>query len=166
MEYTPEGELRSRTERFQASLRGQGIDRALNCQNVDPFYFAGTVQESFLFISQDGEPILMVKKSLSRAMKESVLSNIMALENVRHIPGVLKDGGFNRMKIVGLEMDELPLMGMGVSTYLEEGMVFAFEPKLVFPGKGLVGIEDLYVVTSCGVKRLTSTEDQLFILSG
>jgi Xaa-Pro aminopeptidase len=166
MEYTPEGELKSRIERFQASLRGQGIDGALICQNVDLFYFAGNVQDSFLFIPQYGEPILMVKKSLSRAMRESALSKITALEKVRHIPEVLKDGGFDRMKTVGLEMDELPLLGMGVSTSLEEGMVFAFEPKLVFPEKGLVGIEDLYVVTSCGVKRLTSTEDQLFILPG
>ena len=65
---------------------------------------------------------------------------------------------------IGLEMDELPLLGMGVNTHLEEGMVFAFEPKLIFPEKGVVGIEDLYLVCSHGVEKLTSTKDQFFIL--
>ena len=67
---------------------------------------------------------------------------------------------------VGLEMDELPLLGVGVNTRLEEGMVFAFEPKLVFPERGVVGVEDLYLVCSHGVERLTVTEDQLIILPG
>ncbi|UCD71497.1 MAG: aminopeptidase P family N-terminal domain-containing protein, partial [Syntrophobacterales bacterium] len=108
MEYTPEGELKSRIQRFQASLREQGVDGALICQNVDLFYFAGTVQESFLFIPKEGEPALMVKKSYPRAMSESALSNIILLEKVRHIPGVLRDGGFGRSGIIGLEMDVLP----------------------------------------------------------
>jgi Xaa-Pro aminopeptidase len=41
-------------------------------------------------------------------------------------------------------------------------MVLAFEPKFVFPGKGVVGMEDDYVVTPSGVERLTLT-DQLLI---
>jgi Xaa-Pro dipeptidase len=55
---------------------------------------------------------------------------------------------------------------MGVNTHLEEGMVFAFEPKLIFPERGVVGIEDLYLVSSHGVEKLTSTGDQLVILPG
>jgi Xaa-Pro dipeptidase len=108
MEYTPESELKSRIGRFQDSLRGQGIDGALVCQNVDLFYFAGTIQESFLFIPQVGEPILMVKKSHARAMKESALSNIVSLEKVRHIPGIVRDGGFDHIRSIGLELDVLP----------------------------------------------------------
>ena len=65
---------------------------------------------------------------------------------------------------IGLEIDELPLLGMSVNTRLEEGMVFAFEPKLVFPERGVVGVEDLYVVCSNGVERLTLTKDELVIL--
>ncbi|MFQ6078417.1 MAG: aminopeptidase P family N-terminal domain-containing protein [Thermodesulfobacteriota bacterium] len=164
MEYTPEEELKSRIQRFQGSLRAQGVDGALICQNVDLFYFAGTIQESFLFIPQEGEPTLMVKKSYARAMRESALSTIIFLEKARHIPGVLRDGGFNHIGTIGLEIDELPLLGMGVNTYLEEGMVFPFEPKLIFPEKGVVGIENPYVVSSHGVEKLTSTGDQLVIL--
>jgi len=108
MEYTPERELKSRIRRFQGSLRGQKVDGALICQNVDLFYFSGTVQESFLFIPQEGEPILMVKKSWARAMRESALSTIEPLEKVRHIPGVLRDAGFGCIGTIGLELDVLP----------------------------------------------------------
>jgi len=41
-------------------------------------------------------------------------------------------------------------------------MVLAFEPKFVFPGQGVVGMEDDYVVTPSGVERLTLT-DQILI---
>jgi len=108
MEYTPEGELRSRIQRFQDSLKEQGADGALICQNVDLFYFAGTVQESFLLIPQEGEPMLMVKKSWARAMRESALSKIISLEKVRHIPRVLRDEGFTPLGTIGLELDVLP----------------------------------------------------------
>jgi Xaa-Pro dipeptidase len=108
VEYTPEGELKSRIQRFQDSLRGQGIAGALICQNVDLFYFTGTVQESFLFVPQEGESILMVKKSWARAMRESALSDIRVLKKARHIPGLLREGGFTALETIGLELDVLP----------------------------------------------------------
>ena len=37
---------------------------------------------------------------------------------------------------------------------LEEGMVFALEPKFVFPGLGAIGIENTWAVTADGVTRL------------
>jgi Xaa-Pro aminopeptidase len=39
-------------------------------------------------------------------------------------------------------MDELPVLAPGVPTPLEAGMTIAVEPKIVFPGRGMVGIED------------------------
>ena len=44
---------------------------------------------------------------------------------------------------------------------LAEGMVIALEPKFVFPGKGVVGLENDYLVTASGVERLTLTEQIL-----
>jgi Xaa-Pro aminopeptidase len=43
-------------------------------------------------------------------------------------------------------------------------MVIAFEPKFVFPGRGVVGMEDDYVVTSSGVERITLTEQKMICL--
>ncbi len=55
---------------------------------------------------------------------------------------------------VGLELDELPIIGKGMDTVLEQGMVFALEPKLILPGYGVVGVEDTCVVEKSGARRL------------
>jgi len=55
---------------------------------------------------------------------------------------------------VGIELDELPIIGHGFETPLEAGMVFALEPKFTFPD-GAVGIENTYLVTQDGLETLT-----------
>jgi len=64
----------------------------------------------------------------------------------------------------GLEIDELPLLAKGWEEPLEAGMVFALEPKFVFPGVGAVGIENSYLVTGDGAERLTSAPEDLLEL--
>jgi Xaa-Pro dipeptidase len=65
---------------------------------------------------------------------------------------------------LGLEIDEFPLIAPGFVQELAEGMVIALEPKFVFPGKGVVGLEDDYLVTPSGVERLTLTDQVLMKL--
>ena len=48
---------------------------------------------------------------------------------------------------------------------LEVGMAFAFEPKVVFPGEGALGIENTFYMSNEGLKRLTHSSDELVILS-
>jgi Xaa-Pro dipeptidase len=43
-------------------------------------------------------------------------------------------------------------------------MTFAFEPKIVFPGEGSVGIEDTVVVTHGGYEVLTQVDQNVFEL--
>jgi Xaa-Pro aminopeptidase len=59
---------------------------------------------------------------------------------------------------LGLEIDEYPILAPRFNQKLEPGMVIALEPMFVFPGKGIVGLEDDYVVTATGVERLTLTD--------
>lgn len=63
---------------------------------------------------------------------------------------------------IGLELNELPFLAKGQSYPLEEGMTFALEPKIVFPGKGSVGIENTVVVTKDGFEVLTPLEQKIF----
>ncbi len=56
---------------------------------------------------------------------------------------------------VGLEVDEYPFIAKGLDFELKEGMVFAFEPKVAFKGKGAVGIENTFLVKKDGVESLT-----------
>jgi Xaa-Pro dipeptidase len=67
---------------------------------------------------------------------------------------------------IGIEIDEYPFIARGFrDMVLEPGMVFAFEPKVVIPGEGSVGIENtFYISHSEGLKRLTFSDQQLVIL--
>jgi Xaa-Pro aminopeptidase len=65
---------------------------------------------------------------------------------------------------IGLEIDEFPLLAKGFSQPLEIGMVFAFEPKFIFPGVGVVALENDYVVTEHGVERLTHADDRIIVI--
>lgn len=62
---------------------------------------------------------------------------------------------------VGLELDEFPFIASGQKMILEKGMVVALEPKLVIPGKGVVGIENTHVVTETGLKQLASAPQEI-----
>jgi Xaa-Pro aminopeptidase len=43
-------------------------------------------------------------------------------------------------------------------------MVFAFEPKFIFPEIGAVALEDDYVVTGDGVEKLTCADDEIIVI--
>ncbi|MBI5657227.1 MAG: aminopeptidase P family protein [Geobacter sp.] len=67
---------------------------------------------------------------------------------------------------VGVEIDEYPFIARGFDEMvMEPGMAFAFEPKVVFPGEGAVGIENTFYLADDGsLKRLTHSPDELVIL--
>ncbi|KRE70407.1 M24 family metallopeptidase [Paenibacillus sp. Soil750] len=60
---------------------------------------------------------------------------------------------------IGLEIDELPVLAKGFKYPLAPGMVIAIEPKFTFPGRGVVGIEDTYLITEDGYEKLTVSRD-------
>ncbi len=66
---------------------------------------------------------------------------------------------------VGIEIDEYPFLARGFSDMsLEVGMVFAFEPKLVFPEVGAVGIENTFHLSENGLEQLTFSRENIVIL--
>jgi Xaa-Pro dipeptidase len=67
---------------------------------------------------------------------------------------------------LGVEIDEYPFIARGFNQMsLETGMAFAFEPKVVFPGEGAIGIENTFYLSNEGLMRLTYSSDELVILN-
>jgi len=58
---------------------------------------------------------------------------------------------------IGLELNELPVITPHRPQILTEGMVFAIEPKFVFPGEGSIGIEADFIVRKESPERVTKT---------
>jgi Xaa-Pro aminopeptidase len=65
---------------------------------------------------------------------------------------------------VGLELDELPILAKGFKAPLQEGQTVAIEPKFIFSGVGVVGIENTWLVTATGAEKLTCLADDLVVL--
>ncbi|WP_419656959.1 PepP: Xaa-Pro dipeptidase, M24 family [Desulfosarcina variabilis str. Montpellier] len=78
-----------------------------------------------------------------------------------HFMGV----GKNRIRFIGhgigLEVDEFPFLASGQKLPLQENMVVALEPKLIYPGIGVVGIENTHLVTPSGLVSLTHAKEQI-----
>ena len=67
---------------------------------------------------------------------------------------------------VGLELDQLPVLAKGFAVPLQANQVIAVEPKFVIPGKGVIGIENTFVVTDEGGQRLSDFSDGIVFLEG
>lgn len=65
---------------------------------------------------------------------------------------------------VGVELDELPVLAKGFDFELKRNMVFALEPKFTFPGVGVVGTENTFVVQAGGAERITLAPDSIAIV--
>jgi len=67
---------------------------------------------------------------------------------------------------IGIEIDEYPFIAKGFRDMrLEPGMAFAFEPKLVFPGEGAVGIENSFYIADDGsLKQLTFSDEKIIMM--
>lgn len=65
---------------------------------------------------------------------------------------------------IGLEVDEFPFLATGQKLKLKEGMTIALEPKLIFPDRGVVGIENTHVVTRDGLEQLGKYPEEIMII--
>ncbi|BHH83088.1 M24 family metallopeptidase [Desulforhopalus sp. 52FAK] len=66
---------------------------------------------------------------------------------------------------VGLELDEFPFIAKGQKLPLEKGMIIALEPKTIFKGYGVVGIENTHLVTDDGLESLGQYPDKINTIS-
>ena len=64
---------------------------------------------------------------------------------------------------IGLELVENPILAKGRPTRLQEGMVFAVEPKFLFKDRFAAGIESMIQITRTGSRFLSVTENKIFI---
>ncbi|MEX1031247.1 MAG: Xaa-Pro peptidase family protein [Paenibacillaceae bacterium] len=71
-----EYECEIRIERLQLAMRDREINGFLITQNVDLYYFSGSMQTGYLFIPVMGDPIYYVRRSVQRAMSEAVIRTV------------------------------------------------------------------------------------------
>ncbi len=96
-----------RIDGLKRNMAEAGIDFCVILQNVDMFYFTGTVQKGVLVVPVDRDPIFFVEKSVERARLETPLV-VTPIENDKAIKEILR-----RKKITkgtgGMELDVVPV---------------------------------------------------------
>jgi Xaa-Pro aminopeptidase len=104
------------------------------------------IQDTMASMLKPGAIPSEIYRTIMAGIEPSFLTNLMGF-------------GDRRVKFlghgVGLWIDETPVIAEGFNEPLEEGMVFALEPKKGIPDVGLVGIENTFVVTPQGGWSLT-----------
>ena len=99
---TPRSEIEARIKRLQEQMGD--LTGAIILGSINLGYFSGTAQEGLIYIPRDGQPTLMIRKSLERAAEEAAIS---PLPQKRH-RSLQKDLGISSRARIGLELDILP----------------------------------------------------------
>ena len=119
-------ESEQRIIRLQQELRDKGIDGALFIYPIDVYYFSGTRQTATLWVPADGNPLLMVRKSYARAVKESQIENSVPFPSSKEFPAQFSEA----VKKVGMTFDVIPVQQ------------YNYYAKLL-PGRELVDISSI-----------------------
>ena len=126
---------------------GKISDKAFQAHQV-----ALEIQEEILLMMRPGavcEDIYL--KSLELAKKYGLADCFMGINQQARFVG----------HGIGIEVNELPIIGVRSRTELQPGMVLAVEPKFVIKGTGAVGIENSYAITENGNEKLTKLVEEI-----
>ncbi len=98
-------ESKQRVIRLQQHLQNANIDGALIIFAIDIYYFTGTRQNSLLWVPAVGIPVLLVRKSLSRARSESMVEDVRPFPSSKELPLLFDD----TIRKVGMTFDVVPV---------------------------------------------------------
>ena len=122
---------------------------------------------------QAHEAMQQIQATIKQVAKPGILAGVLysiAVELAKDLGYAdhLMGTGDHRIRFighgVGTELDEYPFLAKGQPMPLEKGMVIAVEPKLVFPGKGVVGVENTHVVMENGLQQLGQFPDDITVV--
>ena len=103
MKYVPREEIKTRISKVKTLMEKASLNGAFFHYKIDYYYLAGTMQDSILYIPLEDEPILFVKREISRARRESPIEQIVPIRSMKDIFAHI-----GPMKRVGLQLDVMP----------------------------------------------------------
>jgi len=105
----PDYEIKSRIGGIQERLQEADIQGLLIVQRVDLYYFSGTAQNGFLFIPAQGPPLLLIRKYMPRARRESAIENMVEITSPKEVPDRIIDFYGRIPATLGFELDVVPV---------------------------------------------------------
>ncbi|MDP4183177.1 MAG: M24 family metallopeptidase, partial [Bacillota bacterium] len=114
-------------------------------------------------VVREHEKCVSIQNEIARRLKPGEIPEDIFDSIINDLsPNFLKNFmGFKDRKVnflghgIGLQIDELPVIAKGFCQPLQEGMVFALEPKKGIENVGMVGVENTFIVMREGGKCIT-----------
>jgi len=110
------------------------------------------IQNRIAGMLRPGEKPSHIYSTIMESLDEEFLTNFM---------------GYDKRKVkflghgIGLHVNELPVLAKGFDDPIQDGMVFAVEPKVGIKGIGMVGLENTFIVTPEGGVCITGNHPGL-----
>ena len=105
----PSSEIEDRIIKIQKRLRKLQIEGLLIVQRVDLFYFSGTAQNGFLYIPAQGDPLLLIRKYMPRARRESSIGNMVEIKSPKEVPERIVEFYGHLPGTLAFELDVVPV---------------------------------------------------------
>jgi Xaa-Pro aminopeptidase len=105
----PASEIENRHHLLKRRMQAADIDGLLIVQRVDLLYLSGTAQNAVLYIPVEGDPVLYVRRDLTRAKAESPLEHVVGIDSIQELPRRILDFHRGLPQRLGLELDVLPV---------------------------------------------------------
>lgn len=141
-------EVQQRGNAMQKLLQEKGVDGALFIFPIDVYYFSGTRQNATLWLPATGEPILLVRKSLSRAREESPLGDIRPFPSSKEFAAVLPA----EAQKIGFTFDVAPVQQLNFYSKLLTGREFVDISPLNREVRSVKSSYELQQLKECGDK--------------
>ncbi|MEW6622388.1 MAG: Xaa-Pro peptidase family protein [Bacillota bacterium] len=148
-----EKEIKNRITKLQDKLKVLELDGALILERANLYYFSGTGQNCYLFIPSCGEPILMVKRDLDRALLESPLKNIVPIRSRKEIISILEDCGVCPITSIGMELDVIPVNWYLYFTKIFKGSIVSDISLTIRDVRMIKSSYEISLIRESGVKH-------------
>jgi len=103
MLFTPKREIESRIANLRPLMEKASLDGAFFHYKIDYYYLSGTMQDAFLLVPLEEDPILFVRRELSRARRESPLEKLVPVKSFSDVKPYTKG-----LKRIGFQLDVAP----------------------------------------------------------
>jgi len=115
----PELEERWRRCRLLISEIVPGAAGLIVFSRLNIYYLSGTLGSGLFWFPLDGEPVLLCRRGLERAVLESPMTGIRSFKSYRDVEAVLRDAGSPLGQKIAVEMNGLSwALGAGFTRHL------------------------------------------------
>ena len=105
LEQLPISETERRIELCRTLMRRFAPEAGgmLICSRISIYYLSGTLGIGLLWVPMAGEPVLMVRKGLERAKRESPLSHILSFRSYKEIAALCAEAGSPLASVIAVD---------------------------------------------------------------